>query len=105
MYYNIAFAALSLEEITNHKFSLSFSSGIGSVDSPYIINTDEELTAYSNVYSKERVYFKSSRSSLNVMKPELEEVYDIDKSIKGKVYMHELSGTGHKVKLIDKEGN
>lgn len=68
MYYNIAFAALSLEEITNHKFSLSFSSGIGSVDSPYIINTDEELTAYSNVYSKERVYFKSSRSSLNVMK-------------------------------------
>lgn len=45
------------------------------------------------------------KKSVAIPKPELEEVYDIDKSIKGKVYMHELSGTGHKVQLIDKEGN
>ena len=58
MWYNIAYATLSLEEITNNKFSLAFDSGIGSVDSPYVINTEEKLNAYNDVYSNEGVYFK-----------------------------------------------
>ncbi|PWI87883.1 YSIRK signal domain/LPXTG anchor domain surface protein [Enterococcus faecalis] len=37
-------------------------------------------------------------------KPELEEVYDIDTTVKGKVFIHELAGTGHKAQLVDKEG-
>ena len=38
-------------------------------------------------------------------KPELEEVYDVDTTVKGKVFIHELAGTGHKAQLVDKEGN
>ncbi|HBK5186700.1 TPA: YSIRK-type signal peptide-containing protein [Enterococcus faecium] len=37
-------------------------------------------------------------------KPELEEVYDVDTTVKGKVFIHELAGTGHKAQLVDKEG-
>ena len=59
MWYNISYATLSLETITNNKYSLAFSSGIGSVDKPYIITSEEELNAYKNVYSNERVYFKT----------------------------------------------
>ncbi|HFQ1277747.1 TPA: Rib/alpha-like domain-containing protein, partial [Enterococcus faecium] len=35
---------------------------------------------------------------------ELEEVYDVDTTVKGKVFIHELAGTGHKAQLVDKEG-
>ncbi len=34
-------------------------------------------------------------------KPELEEVYDVDTTVKGKVFIHELAGTGHKAQLPD----
>ncbi|MET1217611.1 Rib/alpha-like domain-containing protein [Enterococcus faecalis] len=37
-------------------------------------------------------------------KPELEEVYDVDTTVKGKVFIHELAGTDHKAQLVDKEG-
>ncbi|HGW2918419.1 TPA: Rib/alpha-like domain-containing protein, partial [Enterococcus faecalis] len=37
-------------------------------------------------------------------KPELEEVYDVDTTVKGKVFIQELAGTGHKAQLVDKEG-
>ncbi|XTS27353.1 repetitive surface protein Esp [Enterococcus faecium] len=37
-------------------------------------------------------------------KPELEEVYDVDTTVKRKVFIHELAGTGHKAQLVDKEG-
>ncbi|OJG13963.1 hypothetical protein RU96_GL001458 [Enterococcus canintestini] len=33
-------------------------------------------------------------------KPELEEVYDVDTTVKGKVFIHELAGTGHKAQLM-----
>ncbi|WP_142667130.1 Rib/alpha-like domain-containing protein [Enterococcus faecalis] len=33
-------------------------------------------------------------------KPELEEVYDVDTTVKGKVFIHELAGTDHKAQLV-----
>ena len=47
---------------------------------------------------------KSGDTNPYIGKPELEEVYDVDTTVKGKVFIHELAGTGHKAQLVDKEG-
>ncbi|MDE8227212.1 Rib/alpha-like domain-containing protein [Erysipelothrix rhusiopathiae] len=46
----------------------------------------------------------NNKTSQYVGKPTLEDVYDVDQTIKGEVYLHELSGKGNVIQLIDKNG-
>ena len=60
----------------------------------------QDIDGDGNPYDKE----ESGDTNPYIGKPELEEVYDVDTTVKGKVFIHELAGTGHKAQLVDKEG-
>ncbi|MDE8037458.1 Rib/alpha-like domain-containing protein [Erysipelothrix rhusiopathiae] len=45
----------------------------------------------------------NDKTSQYVGKPTLQDVYDVDQTIKGKVYLHELAGKGNVIQLIDKD--
>ena len=48
---------------------------------------------------------EENKTSPFVGKPQLNEVYDVDTTIAGSVYLHELAGSGNVVRLIDQQGN
>lgn len=58
MSYNISYASIPLETITNNKFSLAFESGIGSAASPFKVQSEEQLEARKNVYAHEGMNFE-----------------------------------------------
>lgn len=56
--YDIQYYPVSLETITNGRYSAAFV-GIGSKDTPYLINDEEALQARQSIYKNENVNFKS----------------------------------------------
>ncbi len=54
--YDMVYKAYSLEEITNDQYEIAFN-GIGSIDTPYIVNTKEQEQAMKEIYAKEQVHF------------------------------------------------
>ena len=52
--YDAQFISLDLKTITNGKYEMAFK-GIGSVETPYIIETQEQLEAVNGIFSKEKV--------------------------------------------------
>ena len=52
--YDAQFISLDLKTITNGKYEMAFK-GIGSVETPYIIETQEQLEAANGIFSKEKV--------------------------------------------------
>ena len=94
MWYNIVYKAIPLETITKNQFSLAFSSGIGSVNRPYVINTVEELHAYSSVYDNEGVHFEldGTAKTLEEAKQHVKEAEDAHTVAKEKLQEFNLDG-------------
>lgn len=63
MSYNISYASIPLETITNNKFSLAFESGIGSAASPFKVQSEEQIEAHKNVYAHEGMNFELPKKS------------------------------------------
>ena len=57
--YDAQFLSLDLETITGGKYEMAFK-GIGSKESPYLIETQEQFDAVTSIYSKEDVEFRYS---------------------------------------------
>ncbi|WPH41044.1 Rib/alpha-like domain-containing protein [Enterococcus faecalis] len=100
-------AADKIEENTPFGEDFIFDSWLSDTNKKLIQNTYgtgyyylQDIDGDGNPDDKE----ESGDTNPYIGKPELEEVYDVDTTVKGKVFIHELAGTGHKAQLVDKEG-
>lgn len=57
--FDIVYKSLDLETITNNKYENAFT-GIGSVETPYVIETEAQLEAKETVYANEGVHWHSA---------------------------------------------
>ncbi|MBR6770877.1 MAG: chitobiase/beta-hexosaminidase C-terminal domain-containing protein, partial [Lachnospiraceae bacterium] len=71
--YDILYDGIAIEEITNDKYEFAFTSGIGSVATPYVVSTHEQLVAVVDVFNKEGVYWDFSGEAENGFQGLLEE--------------------------------
>ncbi|MBR6771728.1 MAG: chitobiase/beta-hexosaminidase C-terminal domain-containing protein, partial [Lachnospiraceae bacterium] len=61
--WDILYRGIGIDEITEGKYEIAFSSGIGSKATPYAVTTAEEAEAVLRVYSKEGVYWNFSEEA------------------------------------------
>ena len=82
--YDIAFKSLSLSEITQGKYVAAFGEGIGSVKSPFVVETVEQAQAIEGVYAREKMnwsFVGEARDYMNEKYPGQFEELEIEASL------------------------
>ena len=54
-YYDLVYQSISIDELTQNKYSAAFSQGLGTKDMPYVAKTADDTEAILTTYEKECV--------------------------------------------------